>query len=97
MVGAASGVPGRGGGDGARYGNRRDLAAARRRRLDRDLAVFMPDPALLGEPDPDEGPVLVTLTYTVEDDQVPAFVQVMGEVRRSRLRTGASSCEPSIG
>jgi quinol monooxygenase YgiN len=61
--------------------------------LDRDLAVFMPDPALVGEPDPDEGPVLVTLTYTVEDDQVPAFVEVMGEVRRSRLRTGASSCE----
>ena len=30
--------------------------------LDRDLAVFMPDPALVGEPDPDEGPVLVTLT-----------------------------------
>ena len=45
--------------------------------LDRDLAVFMPDPALVGEPDPDEGPVLVTLTYTVEDDQVPAFVEVM--------------------
>ena len=38
--------------------------------LDRDLAVFMPDPTLVREPDPDEGPVLVTLTYTVEDDQV---------------------------
>jgi MFS family permease len=61
--------------------------------LDRDLAVFMPDPALVGEPDADEGPVLVTLTYTVEDHQVPAFIEVMGEVRRSRLRTGASSCE----
>ena len=61
--------------------------------LDRDLAVFMPDPALVGEPDPHEGPVLVTLTYTVEDDQVRAFVEVMGEVRRSRLQTGASSCE----
>ena len=61
--------------------------------LDRDLAVFMPDPTLVREPDPDEGPVLVTLTYTVEDDQMPAFVEVMGKVRRSRLRTGASSCE----
>ena len=60
--------------------------------LDRDLAVFMPDPTLGREPDPDDGPVLVTLTYTVEDDQVPAFVEVMEEVRRSRLRTGASSC-----
>ena len=61
--------------------------------LDRDLAVFMPDPALVGEPDPDEGPGPVTLTYTVEDDQMPAFVEVMGKVRRSRLRTGASSCQ----
>ena len=61
--------------------------------LDRDLAVFMPDPTLVGDPDPDEGPVLVTLTYTVEDAQVPAFVEVMRKVRRSRLRTGASSCE----
>jgi len=61
--------------------------------LDRDLAVFMPDPELVREPDPDEGPVLVTLTYLVEDDQVPTFVDVMAEVRRSRLRTGASSCE----
>jgi hypothetical protein len=59
--------------------------------LDRDLAVFMPDPALVHEPDPAEGPVLVTLTYVVEDD--PAFVEAMGKVRRSRLRTGAGSCE----
>jgi len=61
--------------------------------LDRDLAVFLPDPEVVREPDPDEGPVLVTLTYLVEDDQVPAFVEVMAQVRRSRLRTGASSCE----
>jgi MFS family permease len=61
--------------------------------LDRDLAVFLPDPALVREPDPTEGPVLVTLTYLVEDDQVPGFVEAMARVRRSRLRTGASSCE----
>ena len=61
--------------------------------LDRDLAVFMPDPTLVGDPDPDEGPVLVTLTYTVEDAHMPGFVEVMKEVRRSRLRTGATSCE----
>ena len=60
--------------------------------LDRDLAVFMPDPTLVGDPDPDEGPVLVTLTYTVEDARMPGFVEVMKEVRRSRLRTGATSC-----
>ena len=61
--------------------------------LNRDLAVFMPDPELAREPDPDDGPVLVTLTYTVDDDQAPAFIEAMREVRRSRLRTGASSCE----
>ena len=61
--------------------------------LDRDLVVFMPDPTLVGDPDPDEGPVLVTLTYTVEDARMPGFVEVMKEVRRSRLRTGATSCE----
>jgi hypothetical protein len=61
--------------------------------LDRDLAVFMPDPELVREPDPNEGPVLVTLTYIVEEANVWAFVDVMGDVRRSRLRTGASSCD----
>lgn len=61
--------------------------------LNRDLAVFLPDPVLAREPDPDEGPVLVTLTYTVDRDQVPAFLDAMIPLRRSRLRTGASSCE----
>src|SRR4051794_18059926 len=61
--------------------------------MNSDLAVFLPDPALVREPDLTEGPVLVTLTYIVGDDQVPAFVEAMGKVRRSQLRTGASSCE----
>jgi MFS family permease len=61
--------------------------------LNRDLAVFMPDPELARDPDPDEGPVLVTLTYRVDDDRVPAFLDAMVKLRRSRLRTGAQSCE----
>jgi MFS family permease len=61
--------------------------------LDRDLAVFMPDPTLVRDPDPDEGPVLVTLTYTVEERHTSRFVEVMKRVRRSRLRTGATGCE----
>jgi len=61
--------------------------------LDRDLAVFLPDPVLAHEPDAETGPVLVTLTYTVEEDQVPAFLDAMLAVRRSRLRTGADSCD----
>jgi MFS family permease len=61
--------------------------------LSRDLAVFMPEPELARDPDPDEGPVLVTLTYRVDDDRVPAFLDAMVKLRRSRLRTGAQSCE----
>jgi hypothetical protein len=53
----------------------------------------MPEPALAGEPALDEGPVLVTLTYRVGEERVPAFLEAMAAVRRSRLRTGASSCE----
>jgi MFS family permease len=39
--------------------------------LSRDLAVFMPEPELTREPHPDEGPVLVTLTYRVDDRTRP--------------------------
>ncbi|HEY3261862.1 MAG TPA: MFS transporter, partial [Pseudonocardiaceae bacterium] len=60
--------------------------------IGRELAV-LPDPVLAEEPDPEHGPVLVTLTYTVEDGQSPAFLDAMAKVRRSRLRTGARSCE----
>jgi hypothetical protein len=61
--------------------------------LSRDLAVFMPEPELTAELRPGEGPVLVTLTYTIEDDRVPEFLDVMAELRRSRLRTGATRSE----
>jgi quinol monooxygenase YgiN len=60
--------------------------------LSRELAV-LPDPELAMEPDPEHGPALVTLTYTVEDGQTPAFLDAMADLRRSRLRTGARSCE----
>jgi quinol monooxygenase YgiN len=60
--------------------------------LSREPAV-LPEPAMARDPDPDDGPVVVTLTYGVEDDQIPAFLEAMEGVRRSRLRTGAVSCE----
>jgi quinol monooxygenase YgiN len=60
--------------------------------VSRELAT-LPDPELVRRPDPDEGPVLVTLTYTVEDDRVPAFLDAIEQVRRSRLRTGARSSD----
>ena len=57
--------------------------------FDRSLAVYWPEPHLLIEPDPQDGPVLVTSTYTIAPENEQAFFQAMSWVRRSRLRTGA--------
>jgi MFS family permease len=59
---------------------------------DRDLAVYWPEPELAEEADPDEGPVLVTVRYVVRPDRVAEFLDAIDGVRRSRLRTGATSC-----
>jgi MFS family permease len=58
--------------------------------IDRSPAVYWPEPQLVTEPDPDEGPVLITLTFTVPADNVARFLQAMTHVRSSRQRTGAS-------
>jgi predicted MFS family arabinose efflux permease len=58
--------------------------------LDRTTAVYWPEPQLVTEPDPDEGPVLITLTFTVPADNVARFLRAMTQVRSSRHRTGAS-------
>jgi quinol monooxygenase YgiN len=52
--------------------------------------VYWPEPQLVTEPDPDEGPVLITLTFTVPADNVAEFLDAMEHVRQSRRRTGAS-------
>jgi MFS family permease len=57
--------------------------------LSRNLAVYWPEPQLVSEPDPDEGPVLITLTFTVPAENVARFLQAMVHVRSSRRRTGA--------
>ena len=57
--------------------------------LNRDLAVYWPEPQLRVEPDPSAGPVVVTVTYVVAPDNEPAFLDAMTAVRRSRMRTGA--------
>jgi hypothetical protein len=41
------------------------------------------------EPDPQAGPVLVTMTYTITPENEQPFLQAMSWVRRSRMRTGA--------
>ena len=58
--------------------------------LDRSPAMYWPEPHLNFEPDPEDGPVLVTLTYRVAPEQEAQFLDAMAVVRRSRRRTGAS-------
>ena len=57
--------------------------------LNRDPAVFWPEPHLELEPDDHDGPVLVTASYPVSPEREAAFVEAMEAVRRTRLRTGA--------
>jgi MFS family permease len=56
---------------------------------ERSLAVYWPKPHLVFEPDPQDGPVLVTRTYTIAPEHEQPFLQAMSWMRRSRLRTGA--------
>jgi MFS family permease len=60
--------------------------------LDRDPAAYWPQPHLEFDPELEGGPVLVTRTFAVETDRVAGFLQAWKDVRRSRLRTGATSC-----
>ena len=58
--------------------------------LNRDPAVFWPEPHLGLEPQDHDGPVLVTVAYPVRPEHEEEFVEAMEAVRRSRLRTGAT-------
>ena len=55
---------------------------------DRDPAVYWPEPELAYEPDPREGPILVTVRYVVPEEDEAEFLEAMEQVRQSRLRTG---------
>jgi MFS family permease len=61
--------------------------------LDPRPAVYWTDARLAFEPEPDAGPVLVTVQYTVAAELQPAFLAAMDQLRRSRRRTGATSWE----
>jgi MFS family permease len=60
------------------------------RHLDTTEVAYWPEPALVVEPDPEAGPVVVSTTYTVRPEHHSAFVHAMTAVRRSRQRTGAA-------
>ena len=57
--------------------------------LNREPAVFWPEPHLEMDPESHDGPVLVTASYPVRPERAEAFVEAMEAVRRTRLRTGA--------
>ncbi|MFI2711636.1 MFS transporter [Micromonospora sp. NPDC018662] len=59
------------------------------RGVDRDPAVYWPEPHLTLEPPARGGPVLVTVSYTVRPERQAEFVEAMRAVGRSRRRTGA--------
>jgi MFS family permease len=57
----------------------------------RDLspAMHWPDPVLAWQPGLDDGPVLVTIEYSVEPPHTEGFLKAMREVERRRRRDGA--------
>jgi len=57
--------------------------------LDLRPAPEWPEPAIVTDPDPSQGPVLVTLDYRVPAEQAEAFAELMRRVERMRRRTGA--------
>jgi hypothetical protein len=58
--------------------------------LDPKPAIYWPQARLAFDPEPDTGPVLVTVEYTVAPEREADFLEAMDHLRRSRRRTGAS-------
>jgi MFS family permease len=58
-------------------------------RLDLTLSGHWPDPRLTLTPQPEDGPVLITIEYRVPAEQASEFSTVMEAMRRFRRREGA--------
>lgn len=58
--------------------------------FDPTTTVYRPEPQLIAEPGSDEGPVLVTVTYTVPPENTEPYLAAMQRVQASRRRTGAT-------
>src|SRR3954451_8914150 len=61
--------------------------------LDPTPVAYWGAPRVVVEPEPDDGPVLVAVHYTVARERQIAFLEAMSRLRRSRQRTGASRWE----
>jgi hypothetical protein len=58
--------------------------------LDPQPAVYWGDPRVAFDPEPDIGPVLVAVHFTVAAERQSDFLTAMDQLRLSRLRTGAT-------
>jgi MFS family permease len=61
--------------------------------LDPQPAVYWTDPRVAFDPEPDTGPVLVAVHFTVAAERQSEFLAAMDQLRLSRLRTGATRWE----
>ncbi|EOM74269.1 MFS transporter [Rhodococcus rhodnii] len=59
------------------------------RPMDVEVATLWPEPNLVFEPDPDDGPVMVLSSYRVREGAEREFLDAMAYLGRSRQRTGA--------
>jgi MFS family permease len=60
-------------------------------RLDLSPSSHWPDPKLVLTPDPEDGPVLITVEYRVPAERASDFIETMDEMRSFRRREGAIS------
>ena len=61
--------------------------------LDPQPAVYWTDPRVAFDPEPDTGPLLVAVHFTVTAERQSEFLVAMDQLRLSRLRTGATRWE----
>ena len=60
---------------------------------DADPAVYWSEARVSLDPDPATGPIQVAVTYTIAAEREEAWLAAMRQLRRSRLRTGATRWE----
>jgi MFS family permease len=58
--------------------------------LDLEPSLHWTDPTIVTEPQPQDGPVLVTVDYLIDPERADEFVEAMREVKRILRRDGAS-------
>jgi hypothetical protein len=55
------------------------------------VSTAWPTPTVVFGPEPDDGPVIVSVTYRVRPDEMPDFDRAMAAVGKARRRTGGYS------